>query len=363
VSNNFDEILESGDEAAIEAALAEMESTGDVLFGEEDDLDDEVLEEEAVEEVEVESEPEEKDVTEPVEEVKTEEVPESSTTEEKATQPGVFEKDGKLYVEVSADNTVIESKNGKHHVPYDVLVEARKQAADTKALLEAERSEKQQIANDLNEAKRVSDLYSKQLGEAGLDPKLLPEQMLKDPALMAQVKEDYPQIGELVEALASKLTDQHTQTVTAQQSESPAEEDPLLSALGQTAHLKKWQTDDADRWDFAKQIDNKLADDPLFADKTISERFKEVERRVMAAFGDEAPQAQEKVTEPVKAKVAEQPTSAPIPNSPTDIGQQVSDTNKYAHVLEQDASGMIAQMEKMSPADIEAMLEDASNFL
>jgi hypothetical protein len=342
VSKDFDEILASGDEAAIEAALAEMETSGDVLFSEEDDEAAPVEAPAVVEPVA------ENDVA----------TTESSPADTTVKQPGVREIDGKLYAEISADNAVIQSKNGKHHVPYDVLANARQETMSTKAQLDELTQANSKLQASFDETKRVSELYSKQLGDAGLDPELLPEQMLKDPALMAQIKEDYPQIGELVSALASQLEQRSAQAAVTQapQAQAPVVADPLRAAFEQTAHLKAWQADDVDRWEFAQKVDSRLAEDPSFESKPLAERLAEVERRTMAAFGDELPALAEKQSPSINPK-------APIPNTPTDIGHQGSDTNPHAHILEQDAGSMTTQMESMTEAQIEALLSDASNFL
>jgi hypothetical protein len=350
VSKDFDEILASGDEAAIDAALEEMETSGDILFG--DDEEGEIETPVVVEPI-----AEETDVVVPA---VAEPAQESSPAEAPVTQPGVREIDGKLYAEVSSDNAVIESKNGKHHVPYDVLANARQESIDAKAQLDELTQANQKLQSDFDETKRVSELYSKQLGEAGLDPKLLPEQMLKDPALMAQVKEDYPQIGELVEALASQLQQQPAQVATPQAQE-PSVDATFQETFDQSAHLKSWMNSDKDRWEFAQQVDNKLADDPSFENKPLSERLAEVERRTMAAFGDEVSVVAEKPLVPATPSTPAQ--AAPIPNTPTDIGIQGSDTNPHAHILDQDAGAMTAQMGNMTEAQIEALLTEASDFL
>jgi hypothetical protein len=347
VSKDFDEILASGDEAAIEAALADMETSGNILFG--DDDEEEVEAPTVVEPIAKETNVVDTAVAEPAKE--------SLPTEALAKQPGVREIDGKYYAEISSDNAVIESKNGKHHVPYDVLTSARQENIDSKARFDELTQANQKLQRDFDETKRVSELYSKQLGDAGLDPRLLPEQMLNDPALMAQVKEDYPQIGELVEALASKLQQQPAQ-VAAPQAQAPNVDATFQETFDQSAHLKSWMTGDKDRWEFAQQVDNKLADDPSYENKPLSERLAEVERRTMAAFGDELPVVAEKP--PVSLHTAQ---AAPIPNTPTDIGLQGSDTNPHAHILDQDAGSMTAQMANMTEAQIEALLTDASDFL
>lgn len=362
MSNKLDDAIASGDEQAIEDALNEVEVSDDLLFGDDDDeSSSEVVEQEVVIEEAI---VDKNDVAEPEVEKPTEEaVPESSPADTKAIQ-GIIEKDGKFFVEVSKDNAELGSKNGKHQLPYDLLAGTREENLALKKQLEDQARSNAELQSNLTESKRVAELYTKQLGEAGLDPKLLPEQMLQDPELMAQVKEDYPQIGELVEALASQL---QANKATAQPVAEPAQQNssssdnPIQMALNETNHLKDWMNSDVDRWAMAKLIDGQLADNPSFANKSITERFLEVEKRVMNAFGDEVKQVTEELPAPKAPAI--QPEKAPIPNTPTDIGHQTSDVSANAQLFDKDAETMTHQMESMSEAAIEAMLEEASDFL
>lgn len=357
IDNDFDSILASGDEEAITAALKQMEGAESLLF---DDGDEEKAQEKVIEEATADK----NDVAEPKVEKPTEEaVPESSPAEAKAIQ-GVIEKDGKFFVEVSKDNAEIGSKNGKHKLPYDLLSGTREENLALKKQLEEQARSNAELQNSLSESKRVTELYTKQLGEAGLDPKLLPEQMLQNPDLMAQVKEDYPQIGELVEALANQLQASKAPTepvAEPAQQNSDSSDNPIQTALNETIHLKEWMNSDVDRWAMAKLIDGQLAENPSFANKSITERFLEVEKRVMNAFGDEVQQATEEL--PAAKSPAIQPEKAPIPNTPTDIGHQGSDISANAQLFDKDAETMTHQMENMSEAAIEAMLEEVSDFL
>ncbi len=367
MSDNFDEILASGDDEAIAAALDEAEISGELLFGEEveEELPGEeaktpVVEKEVAEEVIDDKASDKNDVV--VEADKpAEAAPESSPAEE-ANPSNVIEQDGKYFVEVSKDNADLESKNGKHKLPYDLLAGARGETAEVRAQLEEQQKLSAELQSDLDDTKRVAELHSKQLSEAGLDPKLLPEQMLKDPKLMAQVKEDYPQIGELVEALASQL---QAAPVQQAQVETPvdADQDPVTEAFDQSTHLKSWNKSDPERWNMATLVDAQLAKDPSFDNKTPSERFLEVEKRVMSAFGDTAEEAPADKVETPASKSLVQSQKAPIPNSPTDIGHQGSDMSDNSQLLDQDAATMAASMEGMSDAQIEDLLEGASDFL
>ena len=354
MSKELDEILETGTEEEVEAAMAEMELSGDVLFGEAED--DEVI-------VEV---PEQKnDVVEPVEEPKEEPTDNpalESSPEDKATETGVIEKDGKFFVEVSKDNAEIESKDGKHKIPYGLLEGSRGEAAELKTQLAEQTRVAQELQASLDESKRVSELHSKQLEEAGIDPKLLPEQMLNDPKLMERIKEDYPEIGELVSTLAQQIKAAPSQQVV-EQPQTPVKDEPTAAdeAFNNSENLQSWMKEGGDRWETAKFIDNQLANDPSFDNKTPQERFAEVEKRVMNVFGDEV-KAESPTETPTQVVTA--PTKQPlIPNTPTDLGQQTNDLGYGAHILEQDAGAMAASMQDMSEDKIEELLEGVSNFL
>ena len=376
MSIELDDALASGDEQAIEEALANAEVNDDVLFDEgnadealpeqEEIVTEPVQDNEITQEVVDEQTSDKNDVAEDEVVTPTEAEPESSPAEEDS-KSNVIEKDGKFFVEVSKDNADLESKNGKHKLPYDLLVNTREENLALKKQLDEQSRNNAKLQDGLDESKRVAELYSKQLGEAGLDPKLLPEQMLQNPELMEEVKKDYPQIGELVEALALQVQQQTTEpkaAETAQQSEAPSDSgvSPFEQTFNETAHLKGWQEEGGEKWEMAKLIDSRLANDPSFENKSHSERFLEIEKRVSNAFGDEAPEPVETNQQPAKTPV-KQPEKTLIPNSPTDIGHQGSDLSASSQLMDKDAETMTHQMENMSEAAIEAMLEEVSDFL
>lgn len=354
---DLDEILESGDEAAIEAALSEMEVSDEMLFSNEDS-DSSVTEVLPVEDTDldkVETPVEVKD-----EKPAVEAEPEASPAEDKELKTSILEQDGKLYVEVNSENAELTSKNGKHKLPYDVLQAAREKARSESEARQAAEDQRSDFEKQLSEQKRLNEMFTTQLKESGLDPKKTPEQLLQDPEAMAQLAEDNPQLGELIQFLGSKVLNQptNTQEQAPVESNKPTEgQSPLHIALNETAHLKDWMNNDTDRWEFAQQIDDRLANDPSFKDKPISERFAEVERRVQSAFGDVVEK-----TPPADVKEPEQ-QAAPIPNSPTDLGRPTSELSKTDQLLDKSAADLTATMENMSEADIEAALADVSEFL
>lgn len=336
--DDLNEILANGTDEEIEAALAELDIDGETLFGSEDGDKPVVDTKEEAPAVE----PKQDNSEEPA---KTDVEAESSTEAGKAPE-GFVEIDGKYYVEA----TDVSSKNGQHSLPYEVLAQARERASAAEAERERLANEKAELESQFAETKRVAELHSTQLKEAGMDPRKLPGEMLKDPELMERIKDEYPELGELVSELASQIQQygQKNQPTPAAQEPSANE---VQSAFEQSQHLKQWMQNDIDKWDMAKIIDDKLTNDPSFANKSVAERFKEVEKRVQSAFGEQH-----------KPKPSDS-NSAPIPNTPTDVGVQASDLNASAGLLEKDAATIAAEMEGMTEQQIDAMLESASDFL
>lgn len=337
--DELDEILANGTDEEIEAALAGLDIEGGTLFGDEDGEEAPVVDTKADAPA-----PESKqEVSETP--AKTDVEGESSTKEGEAPE-GFVEIDGKYYVEA----TDISSKNGQHSLPYDVLVQTRERAAAAEAERERLATEKAELESQFAESKRVAELHSSQLKEAGIDPRKLPGEMLKDPELMERIKDEYPELGELVSELANQIQQYSTKSQPAPQ--QPTSQNEVQDAFSNSQHLKQWMESDVDKWDMAKVIDDKLAKDPSFANKPVAERFKEVEKRVQNAFGEQH-----------KPKPSNNGTSAPIPNTPTDLGSQANDSSANANLLDKDAGTITDQMASMTEAQIEAMLESASDFL
>lgn len=334
VDEELEAILANGTDEDIEAALAELDIDGDTLFGNEDGEKEPVVD--TKEEAPAPQEPSETPA-------KTDVEGESSTKEGEAPE-GFVEIDGKYYVEA----TDVSSKNGQHSLPYEVLAQARERAAAAEAERERLAQEKADLQSQFEETKRVAELHSSQLKEAGMDPRKLPGEMLKDPELMNRIKDEYPELGEIVTELASKI--QQYDTKTQPEPQAPAQND-VQAAFDQLQHLKQWRTNDADKWDMAQVIDNKLANDPSFQNKSVAERFAEVERRVQSAFGEQH-----------KPKPSDS-NAPPIPNTPTDVGTQANDLSAQANLLDKDAGTITAEMSSMTEAQVEALLESASDFL
>lgn len=344
--NELDDIFENGTEEEIEAALAELDlDGGDQLEGEDSSLNSElVVTDKAEVETDVNTEQANSNT-----QAKTDVEPESSTEaseQSSGNKGGFIEVDGKFYVEA----TDVASKNGQHSLPYQVLVDARERAHAAEEARKQLAEEKSEIERQYEETKQLAELHTQQLSEAGIDARKLPKQMLEDPELLERIKDEYPELGEMVGALAEQMREYKTSVQSHQQATSKEEAvNEVQAALDKSTDLKLWRTNDQDKWDMARAIDEKLANDPSFENKPVAERLLEVEKRVKEAFGEQHQRKQES------------PPPAAIPNSPTDLGMQGSDLSANASLLDSDPENLTDQMSTMSEAQIEALLAEASD--
>ena len=233
---------------------------------------------------------------------------------------------------------VILAKSGQHTIPYEVLEQSRN---EVKVLRE------QLAASQQAQAER--DKLQALMEKHGINPDVDPDDISQEE--LAQLAQDYPDLGKSIAAIASKL--QRLEQQAAPQP-VPLAINPVQSALQAVPDLMNWREKDQDRFDFAIIVDEKLQADPAWQGKSLDERFAEAARRTKLAFGDE-------VIPPAKApsKEAEKPTDF-IPSSPSALGQ----TNHAAPTgVERfgtmSQTELIGEMGAMTDAQMEALLEQA----
>lgn len=174
------------------------------------------------------------------------------------------------------------TRDGKHVIPYEVLEAERsgKQRAEQEAAL---------LRGQIAEEKRLVELLTSQIHQAGMKPAPLPENEKISDEKIARIREMYPEIGDAVASLIRKNNYLQSRVQqSAQQAEGHGGEDlsPVLDAMNAVPVLKTWQNSDPDRFSVAVSIDGKLQNDPAWKDKPLTERFAEVARRTQLAFGE-----------------------------------------------------------------------------
>ncbi|PWC10541.1 hypothetical protein [Brenneria corticis] len=263
------------------------------------------------------------------------------------------------------------SKDGKHVIPYDVL--------------EAERAEKRRIAEEnqrtaaeLEEAKRQLAVFTRQIASAGMTPATTPDKIQITPEQINSVRESFPEIGTVLDAMTQKIEYLQGQQPAAPMAQQSPGANPVMAALDATPDLKAWQTGDPDRFMLATHIDETLKNDSAWKDKPLAERFAEVAKRTRAAYGEAVDQpaqqqdaqqsapavtdtkqpAAEEIQQKAAAALATATAAAQLPASPSDVGQTATQS---ASLIEQAANADPDQLQTMfagmTDAQIEALLE------
>ncbi|MFQ2659119.1 hypothetical protein ACK3ZC_08210 [Aeromonas caviae] len=233
---------------------------------------------------------------------------------------------------------VILAKSGQHTIPYEVLEQSRN---EVKVLRE------QLAASQQAQAER--DKLQALMEKHGINPDVDPDDISQEE--LAQLAQDYPDLGKSIAAIASKL-----QRLEQQAAPRPVHLaiNPVQAALQAVPDLMNWREKDQDRFDFAIIVDEKLQADPAWQGKSLDERFAEAARRTKLAFGDE-------VAPPTKApgKEAEKPADF-IPSSPSALGQThhaaPTGVERFGAMSQTE---LIGEMGAMTDAQMDALLEQA----
>ncbi|BCR29895.1 hypothetical protein KAM448_05750 [Aeromonas caviae] len=239
---------------------------------------------------------------------------------------------------VAEPEKVILAKSGQHTIPYEVLEQARNEAKQLREQLAA--SQQAQAERD-----KLQALMEKH----GINPDVDPDDISQEE--LAQLAQDYPDLGKSIAAIASKL--QRLEQQAAPQP-VPLAINPVQAALQAVPDLMSWREKDPDRFDFAIIVDEKLQADPAWQGKSLDERFAEAARRTKLAFGDEViPPAK------VPGKGAEKPADF-IPSSPSALGQThhaaPTGVERFGAMSQTE---LIGEMGAMTDAQMEALLEQA----
>ncbi|MJK45453.1 hypothetical protein DM680_24920 [Salmonella enterica subsp. diarizonae] len=283
----------------------------------------------------------------------TSETVQTDTGDKKAPTPGAgTDEEGQPQEDVKG----ILTRDGKHVIPYDVL--------------EAERAEKQRLTQryeqQLAEEQRKIDLLTSQIKQAGMTPDPLPEDARISDEQIAKIREDYPEMADVLTLIARKYDYLQAQIQKEQPQRQVEEQDnsAAVAALNATPDLAEWQRSDPDKFAIAVHLDEKLQNDPAWKDKPLTERFAEVARRTRAAYGETpshpvVEQDNHEVLAVAAEKVAKADAAATVvPDSPSDLGNSAAvPQDKFEQLLGASYADAEAVMSGMSDADIDAILE------
>lgn len=243
------------------------------------------------------------------------------------------------------------AKDGQHVIPFDVLEEARRRAADEReradrlqAELEGERQRQQQAA----QPPQVDDVTAKWQERRGNLEKMLAEaQEDGDAQLMLAYQAQIDQGDELLEMRTgiAEMRQHMTQAAEAQhQQQVETEEQRISAALAASPVLTAWANDAAHpMWhQSAVDLNNALLQDPNsdYARMTWEQRFAELPRLVEERLGVPSPHRQgmpkpqtrraEQVPYSISGIPGAQPVAPGNPTGPADTdGMTRQEQTKY----------------------------------
>lgn len=183
------------------------------------------------------------------------------------------------------DEAPILSADGKHQIPYSVLRRER----DARQAMEAENAALQ---------KQIEDLKQQTPGEASPGV-TLPELDPEDPDIKA-LEEEFPEIAKLnqatraenlrlrqeMEALKSRSDQMLKQWESEQVKKQQAEVDEVNTQIDANPVLRYLRAEgDEKLWSAAVEIDQRLRNSPVWAEKPMADRFAKVVERLEEDFG------------------------------------------------------------------------------
>lgn len=238
----------------------------------------------------------------------------------------------------------IESKSGKHTIPYSVLESEREANKQLREQLEA-------LSGKHESNEQALQNVRAQLEAKGLDTDSMfanPDDVSDDE--WKELEEDYGAIGKLTKKLLENQQAMQAQIQGSSNQAGPAGElSPVMAAIEANTDLSTWQQNDPDRWTYAVQMDEKLKTDPNWQSKSLEERFAHAADLTKTAFGDSLESRANKV-------IQNQPQAAP--DSLTDIGGGPTGTKTDVEALSSMTAEQIdAAVSSMSKAQVDALFE------
>lgn len=240
---------------------------------------------------------------------------------------------------------VVKTRDGKHEIPYSELENARREARELKQQLEELKRQPATLpieTPDTTDTGKVEideqaliDEYGEELAKPIIALHKQNQQAQREIAELRQWRQEQAQAREADEATT---VNEAIDTVFADRTKP-----------GEVSILRKWQQDCDPLWDAAVALDNRLLQDPAWADKPHRERFEEVIQRLGHAPEPAEPAGDTKNPEDLKAKadakLAAKADETSVPRSLSDLpGGAPPDQT------------LIESIERMSPKDIEAKL-------
>lgn len=257
----------------------------------------------------------------------------------------------------------IESKDGKHTIPYSILQSEREK-----------RRAAEQVQQELMQ--RIAEIEERlSSGQQGQVESEAVAELLSDESIDEMVG-DFPSIKPMIEytkQLEGKLKQFEQRFAEVEQIESARQQAQQAAVAAEVRNeidanptLSYWETKDPEKWNAAIEANRQLMSLPATQKLPLSERFSKVVSVVEAIYGaTELPPEFAPKQEPPKdlsAKVKKAVESAET-FKPKTIGEMpggsIASTDPIESLLEQNPGKLAAMMSKMTPDQISELLAKA----
>ena len=250
----------------------------------------------------------------------------------------------------------IESPTGKT-IPYGVLKGTREKLSQAEARANAAVEK----VNALEQ--KILEMGSKPNGEE-LDLKELPKTESGEFDFDAMQEEFPDEIVNVLKAVVSRskqLEERVTELSERDQkrsvNEQATEAETLQGAIDSVSALSDWQANDPVMWNAAVAVDKTLRNDPEWQDKSMSERFEEVAKRLGKPSSSTDEPAHNKDELDSKVNEALKSAKAKIPGSLSDIPGGAPPASSETEALDNlSVIQTASKFENMSPEKMEEYL-------
>lgn len=272
----------------------------------------------------------------------TEETSETVVTEEE--QPAEEEE-----TDEARDEAPIQSKDGKHTIPYAVLSKEREQRQAAEAAI-------QTLTAKLAAMEAGSETPGDAVSEIVSDEEL------------AELREDFPPLAKVLDKLVGKIGElegQLTQDRSKEQERTAtATQTTVQDLIDANPTLSYWQNENAEMFTKATQFDDLLRLDPANANLSVEQRFSKVVAAMEAVHGKtELPASYKPVATESKENIAERAQKivdkvpASKPKTLSEIpGGTPPKADEMENIAEMSPGNLEAMMAKMNPTQIAELL-------
>jgi hypothetical protein len=239
----------------------------------------------------------------------------------------------------------VATRDGKHVIPYTVLEQERQQRRDAEKRAAEMQAELQRLkeagATSQQQSAAIESMFSaEELEELAEDAPAVKKLHDAYTALAAKVKADEA-AKEAERAARQQAVQDESQDVAAAQANAALASLPLLT---------KWRDAGGGLWQDAVALDKHLVNDPVWAAKSMTERFAEVQSRIATQYGI-----------PIPGTPAPSPTPTPTPQQPkpaAEVLPTLTDFNGGTVVVGKDPLAGLApgqMVDKAMDMDMEAL--------